>query len=232
MKKILLIAITLFVCSVSFSQTIKKSWIVTQIENLSDQHVNTEQKYERYDFTSNDAYVSFYPGWYGTNVEWSLTDKYLKLGFETYLLETLTDSTLIFSKDGFRRFKLISEEAYSRVKPKPDTTLTLNGRSVYIANDYYTPRLKKQYKISELIKMSDYNIKTEIIFLAKFVVTEKGKIDRIEIVNGINEGFDQEFKKLMLQTSGKWTPLVLNNKPVNSQLTYTIHYLASFTDRY
>lgn len=200
-------------------------------ENLSNSPTKGQDlKYVRYQFSNDDVNISFYPAWYQGNFHWSLANRELTVGFETYNLEVLTDSTLAFAKDGFRRFSFISEEKYAALNQTPDTALSINGAKVYIADNHLTPRLKKQFNITEIIKMSDYNIRKEMIFLAKFVVTDKGKVDRVEIVKSINSGFDDQFKSLLQQTNGKWLPAILNNKPVNSQLTYTIHYLDSITD--
>jgi len=230
-EKYFTLTLFIFLSSVAISQKIKKSWILIDTENLSTDSTNSEDsKYRRYEFSNDRVYLGFNPAWNGGNYPWSLDNKDLTVGFATYNLEVLNDTCLVFAKAGFKRFKLISEEKYGHLKHQSDTALALHGNTVYIADNYITPRLKKQYNISDLIKMSDYNIKKEIIFLAKFVVTDKGKVDRIEIVNGINNGFDQEFKDLLMKTTSKWAPALLNGKPVNSQLTYTIHYINSITD--
>ena len=228
MKKIFSLIFLVIAAKFAFAQSIKKNWILVKSENLTHETPITEEvKYHRYYFTGDNVYISAYPGWCSAPYPSALNGNLITVGFANYTIENLTDSTLVFASAGFKRFSLISEAKYARLKVKYDTTTAVEGCKVYIADNYFTPRLKKQYLISDFIKMSDYNIRREIIFNAKFVVSDKGKIERVDIVNDINSGFDQEFKELLMKTSGKWEPAMLNNKAVYSELTYTIHYLDS-----
>ncbi|CAL1520689.1 hypothetical protein [Chitinophaga sp. MM2321] len=233
-KVAILVSVWLFCCSLtaqsqSFNKKIQKAWIRIESVDLSPAAQAPDTNYARYTFGNKDVHISFYPAWSDFSFLWSLTNHSLTIGIETYLLEELTDSTLVFYKENFRRTRFVSETLYSK-RTKPATTRPFHDQVVYVASNYLTPRYKKekslQTTIGSLLEKA-YSVNHKITFLARFIVTTQGRIDRVEIVNGISPEFDNEFIKQIGKTSGDWYPAKIDNMPVNCEMTYTIKYLDS-----
>src|ERR1700733_2773803 len=79
----------------SSTQKIQRAWIKISVDNLSSNPVAPDTLYTRYSFDREKVHVSFYPAWNQYSFAWSLAGNSLTIGYETYLLEELTDSTLI-----------------------------------------------------------------------------------------------------------------------------------------
>jgi hypothetical protein len=103
MKHILLYGLTFFVVFESYSQNqkkIQKDWIKSEIINLSDKLVDKDTLYTRYSFERSTLYISFYPGWDDFKQEWSVNGNNLTIGFDTYKIEELTDTSLTIALEG------------------------------------------------------------------------------------------------------------------------------------
>jgi len=221
-----------FIGIISFAQTekkIQKAWIKTKIENLGNTNIEIDTLYLRYTFDKTILYMSFNPGWETYKQDWSINKELLKIGFSTYQIEELTDTSLIFSLQGFRRMKFLSED-YLRDQEKYLISLgNFNGKPLYKANDYISPRYSKKESLQDLIQknLEGYNIKKATNFLASFIVNEKGVIENIIIIKSITEGFDREVISQLKKTSKNWNPAYHKGKPIQTLMYYSIKYLDS-----
>lgn len=234
MRLILICMTFVFWVGQSFGQhkkNIQKSWIKTSIENLSEKVVAPDTLYTRYTFNKSTLNISFYPGWDDFKQTWSIANNKLTIGYDTYTIETLTDSTLTITLDGFRRMKFMSEDYLSN----QDKHLVLlgehNGRPYYKANHYITPRYTGKTAFRDFLQknVEGYNIKMASYFRLTFIVTENGAIENVKIINSITEGFDKEITKQLMKTSKDWKPATFQGKPIQTEMFYDIKYLNSLT---
>ena len=201
------------------------------MENLSKEPMLKDTTYTRYTFGEKVVKISFYPGWNQQEYIWSYrTAPFLAVGYQTYILEEMTDSTLVFYAPEFRRFRFISEEAFRKLAV-PDTIARFDNHTVYVASKYLTPRYKDN--LNYLITSKCDNLKVgqqAITFQATFIVTDRGKVEDVKIINGISEGYDGEFIRQIKKTSGDWTPAKVGDHAVYTQMTFEVKYLDSLGD--
>lgn len=217
-----------YIFSFSQEKQILKSWIKREIYSLPGNTRIDDTLYTRYSFQKNKVYISFNPGWNDAKQEWSMEASQLRIGFATYTIEEITDSTLIISSPGFRRILLDNEDYLNRKSTNLQKIGEFNNEPVYKANEYITPRYKKE-GLREFISqnLEGYNIRKAITFMASFIIKKDGSVDNIQIINGISEGFDAEVIKQLKKTSKDWTPAFHNGEPIQAQMIYTIKYLDS-----
>lgn len=230
LTSVLVVFVTAAAIAQSPDKLIRKSWIKTNIENLSSRPVAPDTAYMRYTFDKTMAYISFDRAWDTYSMQWTLTGRYLTIGFETYRLEEVTDSTLVFSKNDFRRFRFISEDRFCKLQ-QPDTATGLDGQPVYISSDYLTPRYKRGGEdLRSTINASlekVQNVKRKNTFRARFVVTSQGKVERVVIEKGISGAYDKEFINQITKTSGRWYSAKVNGVPVHCEINFETQYLDS-----
>lgn len=235
MKHALLYSVAICIAIASFSQNqemIQKGWIKTATENLSQRKADPDTLYTRYTFDKYTLYISFNPGWDEYKQTWSIVEDSLIIGSSIYKIEELTDTSLTIEIGGFRRLKFLSEEYLSSQDKNLVLSGEFNGRPLYKANNYITPRYSKKTSLRDIIQKSveGYNVKKAAYFLATFIVDEEGKVENVQIVKGITEGFDNEIIKQLLKTSKNWKPAYFKGKPIQTQMFYDIKYLdSSFT---
>jgi hypothetical protein len=208
---------------------IQREWVKVSSENLSTKEVGPDTFYTRYSFTKSRLHVSFYPGWNEYPQTWSIKGDRLTLGFDTYRIEQLNDTSLIISLDGFRRFKFMSEESLSGKEQYLDSIGQFNDKPLYKANNYITARYKGQGSLKDYIQknLEGYNIRKAAYFLATFIVTEEGRVENVIIRNGITEGFDTAVKKQLIKSSKNWIPARFKGTPIQTEMIFEIKYLDS-----
>ncbi|HSC54955.1 MAG TPA: hypothetical protein VLC98_15080 [Phnomibacter sp.] len=217
------------VCLSQNAKKIQKSWVKMAIENLSQKEIATDTLYTRYTFDKSKLYISFYPGWDDYQQEWSIDRDNLTMGFDTYHIEELTDTSLVIKLDGFRKVSLLAEEYLSGQEKYLDSIGVYNGKPLYKANKFITPRYLKGKSLQAQIQKntSGYNIKKANRFLATFIVTENGEIENIKVVKGIGEGFDKEVVRQLQQTSKDWKAARYKASAIQTEMFYEIKYLDS-----
>ncbi|WP_044220155.1 hypothetical protein [Chitinophaga pinensis] len=204
----------------------QKTWIRTSIEHLSAPQEEPNTYYGRYTFTKEKLLMGSSAAWNGSIYYWSFNDPVLTIGNSSYIVEELTDTSLVFYEVNRSPYRFVSETVYSE-RQRPDTTAGFNGHTLYVANRYLTPRYKKEQSLYNMIfgkLYAVYPVKHAATFLAKFVVTDRGEIERINIVNGIAEEHSNEFIRQIQKTSGDWNPAKIGNMPVYSEVTFEIVY--------
>ena len=212
-----------------YEKKLQRSWIKTNIENLSQKEVEADTLYTRYTFDKSKLYISFYPGWDDYVQEWSINKKDLRIGFDTYNIEELTDTSLIIKLEGFRKVSFLAEDYLSSQQKHLDSIGVYNGRTLYKANQFITPRYIKGISLRNILQKNTegYNIKKATNFLLTFIVTEDGKIENIKIIKGITYGFDNEIIKQLQKTSKDWKPAKFRSNPIQTEMFYEIRYLDS-----
>lgn len=232
MRLITLSVILVLFASKTFAQNqkmIQRSWIKTSVENLSDRPVEPDSLYIRYTFDKVGLNISFYPGWDDYKQTWSVNGNKLKIDFDTYKIEALTDTTLVLFLDGFRRMKFVSEDYVSKQKQNLVYLNDYNGKALYKANQCITPRFAGKESLQNLIlkKVEGYHVVKASYFLVTFVVGEDGEVGNIKIIKGITDGFNKEVENQLVKTSKNWKPAYFQGKPIQTEISYEIKYLDS-----
>jgi hypothetical protein len=216
-------------CLGQTGKRIQKAWIKTSIENLSPNLPAPDTIYTRYTFDMSKLYISFYPGWDDYQLEWSANKDNIKIGFDVYHIEELTDTSLIIKAEGFRKMTFLSEDFLASQDEYLDSIGIFEGKPLYKANKFISPRYLKGQPLSPVLQKNTdgYNIKRAMQFQMKFVVTEKGEIKNIEVIKGITYGFDNEVKEQLQKTSKRWTPARYKSNSIQTEMYYDIKFLDS-----
>lgn len=208
--------------------TLQKSWIKVSTENLSDKPIAPDTLYTRFAFGKHEVKFSFYPGWDDYRQPLTRQNNDLTIGFDTYQIEELSDTSLTIALAGFRRYRFLAEEYLNSKDENLQALGEYNGKPLYRANRYITPRYKREGLRDEMQKnLEDYHDGKAAYFLATFIVTMEGKVEHVQIVRSISEGFDREFVRQLLKTSKDWQPATFKGQPVQTQMSYDIKYLQS-----
>jgi hypothetical protein len=225
MKYSLIIILIVLFSSLVYGQKrtfMKKSWIKVSSEDLSAIGTAQDTLYIRYTFNKDVVYVSFEPAWDGLTMKWQKIANGIRMGFQDYTINELTDTSLILEAPGFRRIKLLAEEYLISKSEVPMVVDTLNGKPVYLANKIITPRFQKGKSLgNELEKYTHgYNIRKLSRLLIAFIVNERGVIQNIKVIDGITAGLDNSIVKAIFNTSKKWTPAHYNGKPIQTLMFF------------
>jgi len=199
------------------------------VENLSQTEIAPDTMYTRYTFDKSKLYISFYPAWDDYQQQWSSNKDNLTIGFDTYHIEVLTDTSLVIKLDGFRKFSFLAEDYLSNKEKNLDSIGVYNGKPLYKANNFITPRYLKGKSLRELLQKNTggYNIRKAIRFLLTFIVTENGKIENIKVVKSITYGFDNEIIKQLQSTSKDWKAAKYKSSAIQTEMFFEIKYLDS-----
>lgn len=219
------------ICFCQSKPAIKKSWIKWSSENLTGAQNTPDTLYTRYTFNSQEVIISFYPGWDEEHVfAWQRNNSILTIGSgglaTDYTIEELTDSSLIIAAKGFRRIKFMAEDYLSSKEEYLHSIGEFNGKPLYEANWYITPRYKKGVSLSkELNNIHDYSRKA--YFKAIFIVDEEGKVQNVQVVSSITKAIDDDLVEYIKKTSKRWRPAMFKGKPVQTQIFYDLRILDS-----
>lgn len=234
MKLPLLLIVGILIATIAFSQNrkkLQKSWIKTTVTDLTDKEpqIQTDTLYIRYTFDGPNLYISFNPAWDTHKQEWSVSGDQLTVGFTTWTIETLTDTSLIIAQAGFRRMEFLSEEYLSCQDKNLVTLGEYNGKPLYQANKFITPRFLKHTSFSYMVRegLEINNLKEPDNFIVTFIVTEEGKVENVKLVKALFPGHDQEVMERIQKTSKSWKPAYFKGQPVQTQFLYEVRLLAS-----
>lgn len=230
-KNIVFTLFSLFISVSSFCQPEKqilKSWIKKDIYLLPENSRMEDTSYLRYAFQKGKVFISFYPAWNENQETWKMTGNKLRIGIATYTIDTLTDSTLIISIPGFRRYVLYDENYLNQMTETPSKIGEFENEPVYEANHLVTPRYNKGnlYKlITSNLEEKGYNVREAATFIASMIIKKDGSVDNIQIIKSIYEGYDTEAIKQLKKTNKEWTPAFYKGEPIQTQITLKIRYL-------
>jgi hypothetical protein len=222
------------VATVSFSQNRKKiqrSWIKTTATSLTgkEPQIVADTLYTRYTFDGSNLFISFYPAWDTYKQEWSMEGDQLIVGPTIYLVEALTDTSLIIVQPGFRRTEFLTEEYISSQDKHLVSLGEHNGKPLYQANKQITPRYLKHIsfydKMREGLELG--NLTQPDKFQVTFIVTEEGKVENVQLVKGMAPGHDKDVMERIQKTSKNWKPAYFKGQPIQTQLLYEVKFLPS-----
>ena len=228
MKKIY---IFLFFVAVSFELSaqdpllIKRSWIKTKVENLSKQKMAPNNSYLRYTFDLSQVSISFKPAWNEYTQTWKLKGKRLALGYDTYDVVELTDTSLVIKIDGFSKMSFLSEDYISSKAKYLDSIGIFNAMPLYKASEMITPRYAKGITLKAAIQPPLHGLPKEVTFYLTFIVTERGEIQNIKVIKGVTKEFDNEVVNRLQKTSGSWQPAMYKLKPIQTEMFYQAKFL-------
>jgi len=205
------------------------AWVKREVYALPENTLLPDTLYTRYTFQKNDAYISFTPAWNGRQFDWKLDGDQLTIGFVQYRIEEWTDSTLVIYQPGYRRFVLDNKEWLKSRSALPPVLGVFNNEPLYATTRIVTPRYKKG-DVERILRqnLQAENIRKPMTFEITFIVRTDGSVDSVKVVHGIEPSYDEEMARRIGKTSKDWTPAVCQGKPIQSQMVYTIRFLASF----
>ena len=205
----------------------KKYWIKVATEDLTDSGVYRDTLYTRYFFDKGVVHMSLEPAWDGLTMDWYFTDNGVKIGFQDYAIKELSDTSLVLEEQGFRKIRLLSEEYLIGKSKRPGQVDTLNGEPLYLANKIITARYQKGKSLSnELEKLSyGYNIRKLSKLRIEFVVSEKGEVGSVKVVQGITPGLDNAIASAIKKTSKRWKPAQYDGRPIQVLMTFESSYI-------
>ena len=231
-----MVIVVSLVTTISFSQNRKKiqrSWIKTKVTNLTGEEpqIDSDTMYIRYTFDGPNLYISFEPAWDSFKQEWSISNDKLTVGFSTYTIETLTDTSLSIVLAGFRRMEFLSEEYLCGKDKNLISVGDFNGKPLYLANKFISPRYSKHTSLRDILHegLELGNLRKPDNFLVTFVVTEEGRIENVKLEKGMSPEYDKTIMERIQKTSGSWKPAYFKGQPVQTQLSYEVKYLPSLT---
>ncbi len=214
---------------------LKRSWIKHSIEEFADQLQEPDTAYLRYTFEDSQVLYGFEPGWHNMVMPYTLSKNRLKLGFDQWTIEALTDSTLTIFLRGFRRMHFYAEGYLVKKHLDGLQVGNYNGKPVYKADRIITPRYNRRNALGLDIhkedRSDDYNIRKAGTFLMSFIVTDEGKIADPKILAGVAPGYDLNVVKELWKTSKHWTPATFKGQPVHTLLLHEVRFLDSFDQR-
>lgn len=208
---------------------LKKTWIKVYTEDLTASGASRDTIYTRYYFDKDVVHVSLEPAWDGLSMGWEFTNIGIKIGFQEYAIKELSDTLLLLEEQGFRRIRLLSEDYLVGKTELPVQVDSLDGEPVYLANKIVTARYQKGKSLSnELEKLSHgYNIRQWSKLRIDFVVSEKGDVQNVKVVEGITPGLDNAMASAIQKTSKKWKPAQHGGRPIKVLMTFESSYINS-----
>lgn len=72
-----------------------------------------------------------------------------------------------------------------------------------------------------IIKQGDLGERRQVKIYVKFIITESGKLEDIEVIRGVNKQIDSKILQIFKEMP-KWTPAYLYGKPIRRLYTYPI----------
>lgn len=207
-----------------------KNWVMNQAYDCEGNILNRmAETYWNVDFKSNGIATLNISGQnLKIEKEYTLIDTKLNLEFEEYIITKITKDTLILkgNKKSCKKFLFISHEAnVLNEKKKKDTLIKQSskffihkGDTVYFANSYNSPKMKKYPSYMEyFIKAFPNMNKTKgCIILFQFIVLKNGQLLDAKGSISCLEKSDKKVEQIIKNMANKWEPMYINGKPVNS----------------
>lgn len=235
MKKTLLFFSTIFSCLIGethaqtdFKSKILGEWVKLDIRMRDSSKIYNEsviQSDVRYTFQPNDSARVVYNN-QTSKIPYEIQDSLLTINKTlTYRISKLTDELLILDdalSDDNTAIKIIMQPArLYNIGFIPKFYISKGNDTVYAARrNYLEPyfldaEASAMDYISERFTFPDYKAGE---FRTRFVVTKEGKVRAIEILNSTHPKYDEDLKKAIKKTDGKWYPATWEGKPVNIEM--------------
>ena len=138
-----------------------------------------------------------------------------------------------YDKPDAWKIYLIPEKTFQKIHPFKNTDITImaNGDTVYKESPYiYATSTAdggfQNYMQNNISKAASMDGQ-EGNFKADFIITKTGKVDSLDIINGINPDYQKAFLKFFAKCQLNWQPALLNDKPVNVRMRIMFNYFTS-----
>lgn len=106
----------------------------------------------------------------------------------------------------------------------PELMVPIQGNGSGYLNDYLIANL--QYPANSIL----WN--EEGVEVVKFVVTPNGEVTDLAVINSISREIDREVFRVLNTTSGKWRPILENDKPVAREKEVSITFSTEGANTY
>ena len=254
MKNILFTTFIISLCTWTKleAQEIYGDWIKTSVMYLNDTEISDENtlKYQflRYTFEKQDKlFTSVKFDNKGTALTFDKKLNILEIknsyGFviNSFQIEKISNTELVLIQQGNNGFNdqnclkytFVNEKFYqNQLILKPSDILYINENdTVYKASEKIHPKFsgdKSFYDFcSEKIPERSAVMSSNSLFVSTFIVTKDGEIRDIQILENINNKFENQFLKALNKSEKFWSPAELNGDKVDVQMTMEFKFISS-----
>lgn len=206
----------------------------------------SDNKFLKYDFRENE--VVYRSNSYlerGVPSKYRVTNEQkLSLNYIFHKIIMMTETELIISDDQNNVIHLIkvsdplesfnfpeskSNAVYrSNFKFHPTITSNIDLYNYFFSVSEYMDVLTTTHNVTEAINTMNYNVgpSSEDIFVKiNFTVDKKGNVKDVRVIESTNPKKESKYASKIATTSGHWTPAILNNEFVDTELTLTFKKL-------
>lgn len=210
----------------------------------------SDNKFLKYDFRENG--VVYRSNSYlerGVPSKYRVTDdQKLSLNYIFHKIVRMTETELVISDDQNNVIHLIkvsdplesfnfpeskSNTVYrSNFKFHPTITSNIDLYNYFFNVNEYMDVLTTTYNVTEAINTMNYNVGSvseDILVKINFTVDKKGNAKDVKIIESTNPKKESKYISKIVTTSGHWTPAILNNEIVDTELTLTFKKLGTKT---
>lgn len=229
MKKIFYSTIILlFTISFCFAQNnfLLQKWKMTKTlncdKNDSTDNLNTSWDVE---FDSiNIATIQIRNSTLNTKNKFRVSESNLFIGDQKYQIQKLSIDSLIIktTSNTCLKFIFVSHKQFSKKYIKANNQINkffiYKTDTIYFPTKHNTPTLKNysnynQYFTKAIpLNLTSINCVTQF----KFIVTKNGKIEEAIGNTNCNKKIEKELPEIITNMKNGWTPMYINNKPVNT----------------
>lgn len=210
---------------------IMRHWVKTKVTYRTGEELDSTKRiknsYLRYSFEKpNKLFVSTFFSSKGVAMTFKINNNVLKTSnsfgvvINDFLIEKIDEKELIilqkennsFEDDFCLRYHFIDEEIYQNtIILKPEDII-----SIYDKDTLFNSSSRIYAKYGNDVSLDEYlreNIpkyhqmqRTKNHFLASFIIDKNGKLDSIQILEGIDKDFDSQFLKAIRKDKHQWIP--------------------------
>lgn len=220
----------LFFSTSIFAQSLKEKligeWVKDELTLIDGSPILKEEVRNmklRYSFMPNDSFQVTVNGKTGTGIYALRGDTLTIADNSNFKIAVLNDIKLSFYPIGIEKgikFSFIPAR-FHNLGFTPQTYRTKGQDTIYISKqDYLEPlfidadRAAAEF-ISDNFFFPEYKAGD---FYARFIITKRGEVKGIEILESTHENYNKNLIKAIKTTEGKWKPAIWEGKPVNAEI--------------
>ncbi len=216
---------------------LQKYWVMNNAFDCKGNVLNRmDESYWNVDFRSNSIALIYFSKTLKIEKKYTLIDNKLNLEFEEFTITKITKDTLVLSttKKSCVNYVFLSKEANILYDQRRKENLIEqnnkffihNGDSIYLANSYNSPKMKKYPNHMEyFIKAFPNMNKTKgCVFKLQFIVQKDGKLSDSRGSISCLKKSDKKVSQIIKDMEDEWQPMYINGNPVNSLMRVRIKH--------
>jgi hypothetical protein len=204
-------------------EQIQKSWIAKEFFSIEKNKIIDSTTYKRFIFIPDQVYICFSPAGHNFLQPWSLEGNRLICGKVHYIIESITDTSLVLVEPGYQRITFAEENNLNCKEGSLVQVGEYNSKPLYKQTKYTSPR----YLGGSLHTLIMRNV--DNAFLEKpgtlsisYIVTETGAVENIQVLKSISDKSTKAIVAQIKSTSSSWSPATFCGKTIQVEMVYTI----------